>query len=115
MAKGSETGGCLNCYAARLAARNMPGMRSPTTGEPFARMLGSGPRWTGRVELIPSALDWPTLRLGALAAAHRSEQLEAVSHIDGEEDRMLTCPPWRRAAVLEREARLREAGRREAA
>lgn len=26
MAKGSETGGCLNCYAARMHARNLPGL-----------------------------------------------------------------------------------------
>lgn len=59
MAKGSETGGCLNCYAARLSARNLPGMVSPTTGLPFARILQSGPRWTGKVELINKALDLP--------------------------------------------------------
>lgn len=53
-------------------------------------------------------IDWPKMRLGMLAAAHRSEQVEAVSRIDGEEDRMLVCPPWRRAATLEREAWLRE-------
>lgn len=59
MAKGSETGGCLNCYAARLNARNLPEMKSPTTGEPFARILQSGPRWTGKVELIEKALMLP--------------------------------------------------------
>lgn len=61
------------------------------------------------------AIDWPTLRLGALAAAHRAEHTEAVSKVDGEEDAMLLTPPWRRAATLEREARLREASRKEAA
>lgn len=59
MAKGSETGGCLNCYAARLNARGLPGMVSPTTGKPFARILQSGPRWTGDVELIEKALLLP--------------------------------------------------------
>lgn len=59
MAKGSETGGRLNCYAARLSARNLPQLRSPTTGENFARILPSGPRWTGKVELIESALMLP--------------------------------------------------------
>jgi protein gp37 len=59
MAKGSETGGCLNCYAARMAARNLPEMRSPTTGEPFAIMRDSGPRWTGKVELIESKISEP--------------------------------------------------------
>ena len=56
-------------------------------------------------------IDWTTLRLGALAAAHRAEHSEAVAHLDGETDRMLTCPPWRREATLEREARLRAASR----
>lgn len=59
MAKGSEAGGCLNCYAARMCARGLPGLNSPTTGEPFAIMRESGPRWTGKVELIKSALDLP--------------------------------------------------------
>ena len=59
MAKGSEAGGCLNCYAARMAARGLPGLNSPTTGEPFAVMRDSGPRWTGKVELIESALGLP--------------------------------------------------------
>ena len=59
MAKGSEKGGCLNCYAARMASRNLPELRSPTTGESFARIMDSGPRWTGKVELIESKLTEP--------------------------------------------------------
>ena len=59
MAKGSELGGCLNCYAARLNARNLPNLKSPSTGEPFARIMDSGPRWTGRIEVIPSTLELP--------------------------------------------------------
>lgn len=59
MAAGSEAGGCLNCYAARQAARNLPGMASPTTGRPFAVTKSSGPRWTGDVELIPYKLAEP--------------------------------------------------------
>ena len=61
MAKGSELGGCLNCYAARLNARNLPNLKSPTTGEPFARILDSGPRWTGKIEVIPSVLNLPLI------------------------------------------------------
>lgn len=49
--------GCRNCYAERQAARNLPGMKSPTTGEGFAVMTPSGPRWTGKLELIPSVLN----------------------------------------------------------
>ena len=59
MAKGSEIGGCLNCYAARLNARGLPGLLSPTTGKPLARILESGPRWTGEVELIEKNLTLP--------------------------------------------------------
>ena len=62
MAKGSEAGGCLNCYAARQAARGLPGMNSPTTGESFAVMRDSGPRWTGEIELIEHMLDIPLRR-----------------------------------------------------
>ncbi len=51
--------GCEHCYAERMAARHLPGMRSPTTGKPYARMTPQGPHWTGRVELIPEKLDEP--------------------------------------------------------
>lgn len=54
--------GCVNCYAERMAARDLPGMKSPTTGEPFAIITPSGPRWTGNVELIPHMLDVPLKR-----------------------------------------------------
>ena len=56
MARGSETGGCLNCYAARWQSGPYKHV-SPTTGEPFAVMRDSGPRWTGKAELIESMLD----------------------------------------------------------
>jgi len=61
MAPGSENGGCLNCYACRQAARGLPGLCFPD-GKPAARCLASRPRWTGRVELIPSMLDIPLRR-----------------------------------------------------
>ena len=57
--------GCRNCYAERMAERGLPGMNSPTTGEPFAIWKNSppaGPRWTGKVELIPEMLDIPLRR-----------------------------------------------------
>ena len=61
MAKGSEAGGCLNCYAARMAARNLPGNRF-SDGSPLAIIRDTGPRWTGRVELQPHMLDIPLRR-----------------------------------------------------
>ena len=51
--------GCRNCYAERMAARGLPGMCSPTTSEKFAVYGNSGPRWTGKVELIESQLEIP--------------------------------------------------------
>jgi protein gp37 len=59
MAPGSELAGCLNCYAARMAARNLPGLRSPVTGRAFAIITDNGPRWTGEVELIESRMREP--------------------------------------------------------
>jgi protein gp37 len=51
--------GCRNCYAERIAARfSKPGL----WGHGFAKMTESGPRWTGRVELVPEKLNEP-LRL----------------------------------------------------
>ena len=51
--------GCVNCYAERMMARGLPGLNSPTTGEPFAVMTAAGPRWTGKGELIESQLEVP--------------------------------------------------------
>lgn len=54
--------GCHHCYAERMAARNLPEMKSPTTGEPFAVIGSDGPHWTGKVELITHMLDVPLKR-----------------------------------------------------
>jgi protein gp37 len=60
--------GCRNCYAERMAARfskhidEIPGPRIGQTSGPFhgfAEMTKSGPRWTGKVELIEKALRAP--------------------------------------------------------
>jgi protein gp37 len=51
--------GCRNCYAERMAARHLPGMDSPLDGEAYARMTESGPRWTGKVELIEDKIMEP--------------------------------------------------------
>lgn len=48
--------GCRNCYAERLAARfSGPGLWA----EGLAENTPGGPRWTGRVELVPDKLDQP--------------------------------------------------------
>lgn len=56
MAASSETGGCLNCYAARQALRHR---RPGGAYEGLVRMTGSGPRWTGKVLLAEDALEAP--------------------------------------------------------
>ena len=48
--------GCRNCYAERIAAR-FSGPGQPYEG--LATMTPSGPRWSGKVELVESALDLP--------------------------------------------------------
>jgi len=56
MARGSETGGCKYCYAART------GLRHKGKGKPYeglVRMTENGPRWTGKIELVESALEDP--------------------------------------------------------
>lgn len=48
--------GCRNCYAEGMAARfSKPG----NWGHTFAIYDDRGPRWTGKVELVPHLLDWP--------------------------------------------------------
>lgn len=53
--------GCKNCYAERMASRfggpDVEEFDRPFTG--FAEMTKSGPRWTGRVDLIPQKLPEP--------------------------------------------------------
>lgn len=56
--------GCRNCYAERIAARLngtdiVEGKRVLRPFAGFAVRTPSGPRWTGRVELIPEALNLP--------------------------------------------------------
>jgi protein gp37 len=45
--------GCRNCYAERMASRGFSWAKG------FAEATPGGPRWTGKVELIPSALAEP--------------------------------------------------------
>ena len=65
--------GCQNCYAERIAARFSAGQADSACKEAagmepggpfagFAKRTPSGPRWTGRVELIPEMLEIPLRR-----------------------------------------------------
>lgn len=47
--------GCQNCYAERMASR----FAKAGWSKGFAEATSSGPRWTGRVELVPGALTDP--------------------------------------------------------
>jgi protein gp37 len=54
--------GCVHCYAERIAARFCRGGAGVGRGGPFggfAKSTPDGPRWTGRVELIPEKLEQP--------------------------------------------------------
>src|SRR5262245_4229019 len=60
--------GCRNCYAEQFAGRftrhidEIPGPRIGQTHDSFygfAKRTPAGPRWTGRVELMPEKLDEP--------------------------------------------------------
>jgi len=46
--------GCRNCYAERQAVRRVGGDMAG-----FVRSTDDGPRWTGKVELVPERLDQP--------------------------------------------------------
>ncbi len=105
--------GCRNCYAERLAARGLPGMNSPTTGEPFAIMTPSGPRWTGKVELIESMLDIPLKRrkpttyfVNSMSDLfHESLPDEAIDRIFAV---MALCPQHTFQILTKRAERMRE-------
>jgi len=55
--------------------------------------------------------DTTAARLAVLKEKHREEVLESFDTFKrgGEAENVLSCPAWRRQAVLEREARLRAA------
>jgi protein gp37 len=80
--------GCRNCYAERQAARfSKPGLSMGG----LAVQTPAGPRWTGDVELIPSALDWPlrkrkTLRIFVNSMSdlfHEKLSNEAIAAVFG--------------------------------
>lgn len=109
MAPGSELYGCLHCYAARLAARNLPGMRSPSTGSPFAVLTDNGPRWTGDVELIHTKLaqpqEWKTpLKIFVNSMSDLAHELLPFWAIDEVFDAMVAAP-WHTYQILTKRGR----------
>ena len=86
--------GCRNCYAERMAARfcgNDPYSAGPGKFSGFASMTPTGPRWTGRVELIPEMLHIPLKRrkpttyfVNSMSDLfHESLAFGAIDHIFG--------------------------------
>lgn len=105
--------GCRNCYAERMAARGLPGLNSPATGEPFAIMTPSGPRWTGRVELDESKLELPLhwrkprrVFVNSMSDLfHERLPEEAIDHVWAV---MALCPQHEFIVLTKRAARLSE-------
>ena len=105
--------GCQHCYAERMAARNLPGMKSPTTGESFAIINGNGPHWTGKVELIPNMLDVPLKRRKpTLWFVNSMSDLFHEDLPDADIDRvrhvMVSCPQHTFQILTKRPARMLE-------
>ena len=101
--------GCRNCYAERQAARfSKPGLYA----NGFAEQTVAGPRWTGDVELIPSALDWPlrkrkSLRIFVNSTSdlfHEKLSDEALAAVFGV---MAACPQHTFQVLTKRPERMR--------
>lgn len=60
-AKGSEQGGCKNCYAKRSVYRmaHNPNPKLKAANEGLVVITSQGPTWTGKVRLIKDRLDIP--------------------------------------------------------
>lgn len=100
--------GCRNCYAERTAARFRGG-----TFDGFADIKATGePRWTGRVELIPSKLDEPLRRrkpqrwfVNSMSDLfHERLSDEAIAAVFGV---MAACPQHRFIVLTKRPERMR--------
>lgn len=93
--------GCRNCYAERVTAR-FSGPGKPFEG--FAHRVGGEARWTGKVELVPKALDWPLRRRKPLRIFvnsmsdlfHESLSGEAIAAVFG----VMACAPQHTFQVL---------------
>lgn len=117
--------GCRNCYAERMAARfSRDADWSPELGvsdpfrkaDPFygfASMTPSGPRWTGKVELVPDALEIPLRRkkptvyfVNSMSDLfHETLPDEAIDQVFAV---MALCPQHRFICLTKRAARMCE-------
>ena len=113
--------GCKNCYAERIAARfsGTGPLRSPGCNGPkdafagFAKSTPSGPRWTGKVELIESMLDIPLRRkkpttwfVNSMSDLfHESLPDEAIDRVFAV---MALCPQHTFQVLTKRAKRMRE-------
>jgi len=105
--------GCRHCYAETFAARGLPSHRSPRTGDSFATHTGAGPRWTGKVELIPEKLDEPLnwrkprrVFVNSMSDLfHEKLSDEAIAAVFGV---MAACPQHTFQVLTKRPERMRE-------
>lgn len=102
--------GCRNCYAERMAGRfSGPGLWA----EGLAENTPAGPRWTGRVELVPDKLDqplrWKTPRRVFVNSMsdlfHENLPNEAIAAVFGV---MAACPQHTFQVLTKRPERMRE-------
>ena len=110
--------GCRNCYAERQAARFIGSVKLKDFDEAdldevvvrnlpfrgFAQRTKAGPRWTGRVELIPSKLDEPLrwrkpqrIFVNSMSDLfHENLSDEAIAAVFG----VMSAAPWHTFQVL---------------
>lgn len=102
--------GCENCYAERLAGR-FSGAGKPFEG--FVRIGKQGPRWTGKVTLIPEQLAVPLrwrkprrVFVNSMSDTfHESLSNEEIAAVFGV---MAACPQHTFQVLTKRPARMRE-------
>lgn len=110
--------GCRNCYAERVAARfsgveYQGGLEIGRPFHGFAEQTDAGPRWTGKVELVPSMLDLPLRRkkprkifVNSMSDLFheklRNEEIAAVFGV------MAACPQHTFQVLTKRTKRMRE-------
>lgn len=102
--------GCVNCYAERIAARfSRPGL--PFKG--YARPTSSGPRWTGKVDLIKEKLREPLSwkepqRVFVNSMSDLFHEDVPFWHIDQVFEIMIRCPQHTFLVLTKRASRMEE-------
>lgn len=108
--------GCRNCYAERQAARYSSGAEGEKGALPFhgfAENTKAGPRWTGRVELVPHMLDLPLrwkkpIRIFVNSMSDLFHEALPFEHIAAVFGVMAACPQHTFQVLTKRPERARE-------